>query len=70
MPEKPQETGERQRDHVVLVGSRAKCLNCGAAMEISLPVRVTDWCNALNSFSTQHRSCLPLGERVTGGEKL
>ncbi len=50
---------ELERDHVVLVGRVSKCLNCGAMMEVVLPVRVTDWCNALNSFTTQHRDCLP-----------
>jgi hypothetical protein len=49
----------KNTDHVVGNGAGGKCLHCGATIELKLPVEVTDFCNALDSFVKRHAHCKP-----------
>lgn len=36
---------------------KCECTRCGASLGIVFPCRVTDFCNAIDSFTKEHKMC-------------
>lgn len=56
-------------DHTVFDAraSQLRCTHCGASEPVTLPIAITDFCNATNKFVKAHRNCQPTGIDSEGG---